>query len=165
MATSMANPQAAPGGDSGGDPQSQSQDGQQANQLQTILGRLAIMLREIGASSDPVPPDKLDQIGNALRVLGSQNQVIQADMRKAASQVYAAKAKVSQGAPQGAPQGSSPQEGMQQAQPQQAQGQGQPGTVIQPEMQQASQAVIQALQKSSQAAPGPPQQLSAPPQQ
>jgi hypothetical protein len=87
MATSMPNPQATAGGDSGADPQSQG--GQQPNQLQTILGRLAMVLRQIG----------------------SQN------------------------------------------------------TVIQAEMQQASQAVIQALQKSSQAAPGPPQQLSAPPQQ
>ena len=38
-------------------------------------------------------------------------------------------------------------------------------TVIQPEMQQAASAVIQALQKSSQAAPGPAQPMSAPPQQ
>ena len=93
MATSQPNPQAAapqPGG--GGDAsagQDQGQGGGQANQLQTILGRLAM----------------------ALRTIGSQN------------------------------------------------------AVIQPEMQQAASAVIAALQKSSQAAPGPPSQLQAPPQQ
>ena len=38
-------------------------------------------------------------------------------------------------------------------------------TVIQPEMQQAASAVIQALQKSSQAAPGPASPMQAPPQQ
>jgi hypothetical protein len=38
-------------------------------------------------------------------------------------------------------------------------------TVIQPEMQQAAQAFIAALQKSSQAAPGPAQSPAAPPQQ
>jgi hypothetical protein len=38
-------------------------------------------------------------------------------------------------------------------------------TVIQPEMQQAASAVIQALQKASQAAPGPAQAPQAPPQQ
>ena len=37
-------------------------------------------------------------------------------------------------------------------------------TIIQPEMQQAASAVIQALQKSSQAAPGPAQPMQAPPQ-
>jgi hypothetical protein len=41
---------------------------------------------------------------------------------------------------------------------------GQQNTVIQPEMQQASSILISALQKSSQAAPGAPQPLSAPPQ-
>ena len=89
MATSQPNPQASapqPGG--GGDAPPQ-EGGQQANPLQTILGRLAI----------------------ALRTIGSQN------------------------------------------------------AVIQPEMQQAASAVIAALQKSSQAAPGPAQPLQAPPQQ
>jgi hypothetical protein len=37
-------------------------------------------------------------------------------------------------------------------------------TIIQPEMQQAASAVIQALQKSSQAAPGPAQPMQAPQQ-
>jgi hypothetical protein len=41
---------------------------------------------------------------------------------------------------------------------------GQQNTVIQPEMQQAASAIIQALQKSSQAAPGAPSPLQAPPQ-
>lgn len=41
---------------------------------------------------------------------------------------------------------------------------GSQNTVIQPEMQQAASAVIQALQKSSQAAPGPAQPPQAPPQ-
>lgn len=82
MATSIANPQAgaAPPGDA---------SGQQANPLQTILGRLAIVARQLGAQN----------------------------------------------------------------------------TIIQPEMQQASQAFIAALQKSSQAAPGPPAPLQAPAQQ
>lgn len=42
---------------------------------------------------------------------------------------------------------------------------GSQNTVIQPEMQQAASAVIAALQKSSQAAPGPAQPLQAPPMQ
>lgn len=41
---------------------------------------------------------------------------------------------------------------------------GSQNTVIQPEMQQAASAVIQALQKSSQAAPGPAQPPQAPQQ-
>ena len=83
----MPNPQAsAPDQGAGGPQQDQ---GQQANPLQTILGRIAI----------------------ALRTIGAQN------------------------------------------------------TVIQPEMQQAASAVIQALQKSSQAAPGPAQPMQAPAQQ
>lgn len=41
---------------------------------------------------------------------------------------------------------------------------GQQNTVIQPEMQQASSILISALQKVSQAAPGAPQPLAAPPQ-
>lgn len=41
---------------------------------------------------------------------------------------------------------------------------GSQNTVIQPEMQQAASAVIQALQKSSQAAPGAAQPMSAPQQ-
>ena len=88
MATSMPNPQASappPQAGGGGDA---SQGQQNANPLQTILGRLAI----------------------ALRTIGAQN------------------------------------------------------TIIQPEMQQAASAVIQALQKSSQAAPGPAQPMQAPPQ-
>lgn len=88
MATSMPNPQASappPQAGGGGDA---SQGQQNANPLQTILGRLAI----------------------ALRTIGTQN------------------------------------------------------TIIQPEMQQAASAVIQALQKSSQAAPGPAQPMQAPPQ-
>ena len=80
MATSMANPQAsapppAGGGDAsgGGDPQGQ----QGANPLQTILGRLAIALRQIGA----------------------QNAVIQPEMQQAASAVIQALQKASQAAP------------------------------------------------------------------
>jgi hypothetical protein len=72
MATSMANPQAAapqPGG--GGDAQ------QQANPLQTILGRLAM----------------------ALRTIGQQNAVIQPEMQQAASAVISALQKASQAAP------------------------------------------------------------------
>lgn len=38
-------------------------------------------------------------------------------------------------------------------------------TIIQPEMQQISSIAVQALQKVSQAASGPPQQQGAPPQQ
>jgi hypothetical protein len=38
-------------------------------------------------------------------------------------------------------------------------------TIIQPEMQQASQIFVQALQKVSQAGSGPAQPLAAPPQQ
>ena len=38
-------------------------------------------------------------------------------------------------------------------------------TLIQPEMQQVSQTLVQALQKISQAGSGPAQPLSAPPQQ
>jgi len=38
-------------------------------------------------------------------------------------------------------------------------------TIIQPEMQQCSQVLVQALQKVSQAGSGPAQPLSAPPQQ
>ena len=87
MATSMPNPQAAAPGPQPGD-QGAAQQGPQANPLQTILGRLAIALRQIGAQN----------------------------------------------------------------------------TVIQPEMQQASSAVIQALQKASQAAPGQPQPMQAPQQ-
>jgi len=41
---------------------------------------------------------------------------------------------------------------------------GSQNTVIQPEMQQAASIVIQALQKSSQAAPGPASPMQAPPQ-
>lgn len=41
---------------------------------------------------------------------------------------------------------------------------GSQNTVIQPEMQQAASAVIQALQKASQAAPGPASPMQAPPQ-
>jgi hypothetical protein len=41
---------------------------------------------------------------------------------------------------------------------------GSQNTVIQPEMQQAASAVILALQKASQAAPGPAQPMAAPPQ-
>lgn len=95
MATSMANPQAsapppAGGGDASGGGDPQGQQGQQgANPLQTILGRLAIALRQIGAQN----------------------------------------------------------------------------AVIQPEMQQAASAVIQALQKASQAAPGPASPMQAPQQQ
>jgi hypothetical protein len=74
MATSMPNPQASapqPGG--GGD----AQGGQQANQLQTILGRLAM----------------------AARTIGSQNTVIQSEMQQAASLFITALQKVSQAAP------------------------------------------------------------------
>jgi len=80
MATSLANPQAAaPGPDPGaaGSPQG----GQQANPLQTILGRLAI----------------------ALRTIGQQNTVIQPEMQQASSILISALQKASQAAP-GAPQ-------------------------------------------------------------
>jgi hypothetical protein len=39
---------------------------------------------------------------------------------------------------------------------------GMQNTIIQPDMQQASAIFVQALQKVSQAAPGPPQQQSTP---
>jgi hypothetical protein len=42
---------------------------------------------------------------------------------------------------------------------------GMQNTLIQPEMQQISSIAVQALQKVSQAASGPPQPMSAPPQQ
>lgn len=73
------------------------------------------------------------------------------------------------GAPSGAPQGGSTQ-----ANPlQETIGKlvmlvrqiGVQNTIIQPEMQQVSQALVQALQKVSQAGSGPAQPLSAPPQQ
>jgi hypothetical protein len=89
MATSMPNPQAAapqPGG--GGDASQQDQQGQQANPLQTTLGKLAMFIRQ----------------------LATQN------------------------------------------------------VVVQPELQQASSLLIQALQKASQAAPGPASPMQAPPQ-
>jgi hypothetical protein len=83
MATSMPNPQApAPGPDSGS-------GGQQANPLQTILGRLAM----------------------ALRTIGSQNTVIQPEMQQAASAVIQALQKSSQAAPGPASPMSAPQQG------------------------------------------------------
>jgi len=42
---------------------------------------------------------------------------------------------------------------------------GSQNTVIQPEMQQVSGVLVQALQKVSQASSGPPQPMTAPPQQ
>lgn len=77
MATTMPNPQAAaPGPDPGAAGQQQ-----QANPIQTILGRLAI----------------------ALRTIGQQNTVIQPEMQQASSILISALQKVSQAAP-GAPQ-------------------------------------------------------------
>ena len=78
----MANPQASapqPGG-GGGAPQGEA-GGQQANPLQTMLGRLAI----------------------ALRTIGQQNTVIQPEMQQASSILISALQKASQAAP-GAPQ-------------------------------------------------------------
>jgi hypothetical protein len=71
MATSMPSPQDAAPQQGGGDQQ------QQANPLQTILGRLAI----------------------ALRTIGTQNTVIQPEMQQAASAVIQALQKSSQAAP------------------------------------------------------------------
>ena len=76
MATSMPNPQAAAPGPQTGD-QGAAGPQQQANPLQTLLGRLAIYLRE----------------------LGTQNTVIQSEMQTAASEVIQALQKASQAAP------------------------------------------------------------------
>lgn len=82
--------------------------------------------------------------------------------------------------PMGTPQAAAPQGGAADQQQQQPQANslqtvlgrlaimcrqiGTQNTVIQPEMQQAASALIAALQKSSQAAPGQAQPLQAPPQ-
>lgn len=79
MATSMPNMQSAAPDQSqpqGGDQGAAGQQ-QQANPLQTILGRLAI----------------------ALRTIGAQNAVIQPEMQQAASAVIQALQKASQAAP------------------------------------------------------------------
>jgi hypothetical protein len=76
--------------------------------------------------------------------------------------------------PQAAAPSGAPSQGSPQANPlQQVLGQlvmavrqiGTQNTIIQPEMQQISQTLVQALQKVSQAGSGPAQPLSAPPQQ
>ena len=165
MATSMPNPQAAaPGADAGAAGQQPDQGGQSVNPLQTILGRLAIMLPgKLGLVRLRLIPINFEQLFNAHQVLGAQNQVIQPEMRRQRPRSRSPKQKITQGQQGSAP----PQRGMDQ--PQEPQGQPQQpqssnGTQIQPEMQQAASAVISALQKSSQAAPGPAQPMSAPAQ-